>query len=220
MSLKSISQFGITAIRRPLNPFVRASPVTTALAACTTSLPLSQCRATCSQRPFSTSKMAKDENQVRAKQTGEKEDSHQYQAGSRTDRKEDEWKHREPYAIHDTEKNGKFDVKWEGSCHCGKVTYQLSREKPLAAKYCHCTTCQRLHGVSDISLSVCIRAINHVASPRSNGPRFSIRATLTSPRVTTIWDGMTQQRNPLLTTFPAKSRAPTVAPPSWTRVGI
>jgi hypothetical protein len=23
----------------------------------------------------------------------------------------------------------------------------LSREKPLAAKYCHCTTCQRLHGV-------------------------------------------------------------------------
>jgi hypothetical protein len=27
----------------------------------------------------------------------------------------------------------------------------LSREKPLAAKYCHCTTCQRLHGVRTIA---------------------------------------------------------------------
>ena len=72
-------------------------------------------------------------------------DAHQYQAGDTTHRKEDEWKHREPYRIHDKDEN--FDVKWKGHCHCGKVTYELSRDKPLASKYCHCTTCQRLHGV-------------------------------------------------------------------------
>ncbi|ETI20442.1 hypothetical protein G647_08477 [Cladophialophora carrionii CBS 160.54] len=90
--------------------------------------------------------MSKEQDHKRSKQTGDDEDSHQHQAGSRTDRDIDEWKHREPYAVHDVEKNEKFSVKWEGACHCGKVTYQLSREKPLAAKYCHCTTCQRLHG--------------------------------------------------------------------------
>lgn len=75
-----------------------------------------------------------------------KEEAHQHQAGSSTDRDIDQWKHREPYRVH--ENTDDFDVKWEGQCHCGKVQYQLSRDKPLSAKYCHCTTCQRLHGVS------------------------------------------------------------------------
>jgi hypothetical protein len=75
-----------------------------------------------------------------------KQEAHQYQAGNSTDRDIDQWKHREPYRVHKDAEN--FDVKWEGQCHCGKVQYQLSRDKPLAAKYCHCTTCQRLHGVS------------------------------------------------------------------------
>jgi hypothetical protein len=56
----------------------------------------------------------------------------------------DDWKQRAPYQIHTP--NDDFHTIWKGSCHCGKVRYQLSREKPLAAKYCHCTTCQRLHG--------------------------------------------------------------------------
>ncbi|KAI9707709.1 MAG: hypothetical protein M1836_000671 [Candelina mexicana] len=56
----------------------------------------------------------------------------------------DEWKHRAPYAIHSDAKD--FKVRYEGGCHCGRVKYQLSREKPLDAKYCHCKTCQRLHG--------------------------------------------------------------------------
>jgi len=81
-----------------------------------------------------------------------KQEAHQYQAGSSTERDIDQWKHREPYRVRDKAEN--FDVKWEGQCHCGKVQYQLSREKPLAAKYCHCTTCQRLHGVSDTSQRV------------------------------------------------------------------
>ena len=55
-----------------------------------------------------------------------------------------EWKHRPPYKVHDNDPN--FHVRYEASCHCGKVKYQLSREKPLDAKFCHCTTCQKLHG--------------------------------------------------------------------------
>ena len=80
----------------------------------------------------------------------DKQEGHQHQSGDRTDRDIDEWKHREPYRVHRGDENGAdgFEVKWEGQCHCGKVQYQLSRDKPLAAKYCHCTTCQRLHGVS------------------------------------------------------------------------
>lgn len=55
-----------------------------------------------------------------------------------------EWKTRPPYAIHTKDKD--FKALYNGSCHCGKVTYQLSRDKPLSSKYCHCTTCQTLHG--------------------------------------------------------------------------
>lgn len=76
----------------------------------------------------------------------EADEAHQFQSGTSTHRKEDEWKHREPYRIHGDDED--FPVKWKGGCHCGKIKYQLSREKPLAAKFCHCTTCQRLHGVS------------------------------------------------------------------------
>lgn len=71
-------------------------------------------------------------------------EAHRHQAGSTTHRDLDEWKHREPYRIHDT--GEVFPVKWKGGCHCGRVKYQLSRERPLVSKYCHCTTCQRLHG--------------------------------------------------------------------------
>jgi hypothetical protein len=74
------------------------------------------------------------------------EQPHQYQAGTSTDRKEDQWKHRAPYRVHDKAED--FPVKWKGQCHCGTVKYELSRDKPLASKYCHCTTCQRMHGVS------------------------------------------------------------------------
>jgi len=57
---------------------------------------------------------------------------------------ESEWKKRAPYKIH--ESNDNFPVKYEASCHCGKVKYQLSREEPLDSKLCHCTTCQTQHG--------------------------------------------------------------------------
>ncbi|KAH6665651.1 Mss4-like protein [Halenospora varia] len=56
-----------------------------------------------------------------------------------------EWKFRAPYKVHE-KNNSNFKALYEGSCHCGRVQYQLSREKPLDAKYCHCSTCQVLHG--------------------------------------------------------------------------
>lgn len=55
-----------------------------------------------------------------------------------------QWKFRAPYRIH--EDPAHFHARYEGSCHCGRIQYQLSREKPLDAKYCHCTTCQKIHG--------------------------------------------------------------------------
>lgn len=72
-------------------------------------------------------------------------------ARSKGSKKEDlegeknEWKFKAPYKVHEGKEG--FDAKYEGSCHCGRVKYQLSREKPLAAKYCHCTTCQVIHGM-------------------------------------------------------------------------
>ncbi len=98
-----------------------------------------------SNSPDQSNKQAKM-SEDKAQNGGQGEKAHQYQASDRTDREEDQWKFKAPYKIHDDARN--FDAKWKGKCHCGKVQYQLSRDKPLASKYCHCTTCQRLHGVS------------------------------------------------------------------------
>ncbi|CZS94218.1 uncharacterized protein RAG0_04277 [Rhynchosporium agropyri] len=86
-----------------------------------------------------------------------------------------EWKFRAPYKVHENVSNsssspkdiemtsaddkkgsgangekeggdGGFRAIYEGGCHCGKVKYQLSREAPVKSKFCHCSTCQRLHG--------------------------------------------------------------------------
>lgn len=59
-----------------------------------------------------------------------------------------QWKHRAPYRVHGNDTD--FHARYNGSCHCGKVTYQLSREKPLDSKYCHCTTCQKIHGTTTL----------------------------------------------------------------------
>ncbi|RMY05285.1 hypothetical protein D0868_06490 [Hortaea werneckii] len=58
--------------------------------------------------------------------------------------KKDQWKFRAPYRVH--EPNEGFKARYDASCHCGKVKYQLSREEPLDSKLCHCTTCQTQHG--------------------------------------------------------------------------
>jgi hypothetical protein len=56
-----------------------------------------------------------------------------------------EWKFKVPYKVHENDPN--FKALYDGSCHCGRVQYQLSRKKPLDAKFCHCSTCQTLHGM-------------------------------------------------------------------------
>ncbi|WP_026259477.1 GFA family protein [Desulfobacter curvatus] len=38
-----------------------------------------------------------------------------------------------------------FIAKYQSSCFCGAVRYEVSAD-PVDAKICHCTTCQRLHG--------------------------------------------------------------------------
>ncbi|KAF8196022.1 Mss4-like protein [Pholiota molesta] len=39
-----------------------------------------------------------------------------------------------------------FKARHQGSCFCSKVQFEISRERPLDAKFCHCRTCQTLHG--------------------------------------------------------------------------
>jgi hypothetical protein len=38
-----------------------------------------------------------------------------------------------------------FEAKYEASCHCGAVRYQVGAD-PVDAKICHCMACQKLHG--------------------------------------------------------------------------
>lgn len=75
----------------------------------------------------------------------------------------EEWKKQPPYKIHHnkTTNGDDFKTRYEASCHCGKVEYQLSREVPLDSKLCHCTTCQTQHGESlDVGLSVNVAFAN------------------------------------------------------------
>jgi hypothetical protein len=55
---------------------------------------------------------------------------------------EDDWSTKPPYAP----PSASFSRRWTGTCHCARVVYHISRARPLATKYCHCRTCQALHG--------------------------------------------------------------------------
>lgn len=59
-----------------------------------------------------------------------------------------DWKTAAPYLpSSQAEVDGKpFDKKIRGECHCGQVSYWLSRDRPLASKFCHCRDCQKMHG--------------------------------------------------------------------------
>ena len=57
-----------------------------------------------------------------------------------------EWRNQPPYRTHDD--NQTYPKKHEAQCNCGRIKYWLSRDKPLASKYCHCKDCQSLHGES------------------------------------------------------------------------
>ena len=42
-------------------------------------------------------------------------------------------------------KDEDFQSKYTAACMCGRVQYAVDSE-PVAAKFCHCTSCQILHG--------------------------------------------------------------------------
>lgn len=69
--------------------------------------------------------------------------------GEKSEKPVEDWQKRAPYKIHEANEN--FKARYEASCHCGKVKYQLSREEPLDSKLCHCTTCQTQHGTYSTS---------------------------------------------------------------------
>lgn len=73
----------------------------------------------------------------------EKNEMDPKEAKGQTEKAAADWQKRAPYKIHEPNEN--FKARYEASCHCGKVKYQLSREEPLDSKLCHCTTCQTQH---------------------------------------------------------------------------
>lgn len=54
-----------------------------------------------------------------------------------------DWQHNTPYLLASEDKD--FRIKYTASCMCGEVQYAVDCD-PVAAKYCHCTSCQKLHG--------------------------------------------------------------------------
>jgi len=70
---------------------------------------------------------------------GDAKENTQNESGSQNQ----EWKTRMPYKM---QPKTDFHAIYDASCHCGRVKYELSRKKPLDAKFCHCKTCQKLHG--------------------------------------------------------------------------
>ncbi|POR38502.1 Uncharacterized protein TPAR_01282 [Tolypocladium paradoxum] len=56
---------------------------------------------------------------------------------------EEMWQTRPPYQQPDetSAERAAFHRKLRGACHCGRVVYWLSRDRPLASKYCHCSDC-------------------------------------------------------------------------------
>ncbi|KAI4183838.1 MAG: hypothetical protein L6R41_005161 [Letrouitia leprolyta] len=59
-----------------------------------------------------------------------------------------EWKHRAPYRVHDKQEH--FQARYEGSCHCGKVKYQLSRAPFQWAAIFHKDDINFTEGVHDL----------------------------------------------------------------------
>lgn len=56
----------------------------------------------------------------------------------------EDWESQPPYKP--ASQRPDFVAEHRGSCHCGRVEYSLSRDRPLSSKYCHCRDCQVLHG--------------------------------------------------------------------------
>ncbi|KAL2206824.1 hypothetical protein CC79DRAFT_908010 [Sarocladium strictum] len=66
-----------------------------------------------------------------------------------TRRAEGAWRYEPPYVPPEEATTGEgnpFEKKVLGSCHCEMVQFYVTRDKPLKAKFCHCSDCQIIHG--------------------------------------------------------------------------
>ena len=53
---------------------------------------------------------------------------------------------RPPYAPSTDPDHGEFHRVYSAACFCGQVQFEVGKKKPEDAKFCHCPTCQKLHG--------------------------------------------------------------------------
>lgn len=56
-------------------------------------------------------------------------------------------------------------VYWTGHCQCRRIMFNISRQKPLDAKFCHCKTCQILHGIILLSVTKTARHLTDAGAP-------------------------------------------------------
>jgi len=70
-------------------------------------------------------------------------------SGSMQDSSKDSSRDRPPYT-----KAPDFKAKYSASCFCGATQWEFSQD-PLDAMYCHCETCQTLHGTPYQWAAVC-----------------------------------------------------------------
>lgn len=160
------------------------------------------------------------------------------------DEVDEAWKDEHPYKTPDADFLA--NVAWKGTCHCGEVCYYLSREKPLASKYCHCGDCQTMHGVrppfpSFFLSATCLSTVPHILRPPtlphhrnmkrlnefsppnrlpSSGPLSSRNPTFASPTEPTASPSTRPPSARLYVPSPARSPARGVTRPSWTRAAI
>ncbi len=91
-----------------------------------------------------------------------------------------EWQRNTPYLLASEDKD--FQIKYTAGCMCGEVQYAVDCD-PVAAKYCHCTSCQKLHGeLTTIALSQMSRQQHnnlsalHLQELHFNGQLFFTRS--------------------------------------------
>ena len=74
----------------------------------------------------------------------------------------DAWKQKAPYLTPGDSED--FKIQYMASCTCGEVKYAVDTD-PVAAKYCHCTSCQTLHGM--------LATLLHIAADRLDSVRMA-----------------------------------------------
>lgn len=143
-----------------------------------------------------------------------------------------DWQQEVPYKLC-AQDDKDFQIKHKSSCLCGTVEYAVDSD-PCAAKFCHCTGCQRLHGTSkiaDVPSSLSRQAACLSAPPFSehhlflqvhlfSGQQCFIRRTCAFWRAWTVWVFWTLRTGAPNGNFLLKSVVPDATLPSPARDAI